>query len=126
MTNGRSIAGRILRIAGMVLAGICFAAALAFLFGIVVMYLWNWLMPGLFGLPTIGFWQAFGLVLLAKLLFGSFGHGGGRRDDCGGPRPPWGRGRHRSRADRQAYRRWWEQEGEKAFGEYLERQKKDA
>ena len=38
----------------------------------VVMSLWNWLMPALFGLHVIGFWQALGLVVLSKILFGGF------------------------------------------------------
>lgn len=42
------------------------------LFGFIVMGLWNWLMPDLFGLPRIGFWQAWGLFVLGKILFGSF------------------------------------------------------
>jgi hypothetical protein len=37
---------------------------LLFLFGFVVMLLWNWLMPELFGLKRIGYWQAWGLLLL--------------------------------------------------------------
>jgi hypothetical protein len=49
-----------------------------FLFGELVMHLWNWLLPGLFGLHTIGFWQALGLLLLSRILFGGFGgHGHG-------------------------------------------------
>jgi len=39
------------------------------LFGAPLMLLWNWLMPEIFGLPYIGFWQACGLQLLATLLF---------------------------------------------------------
>ena len=57
-------------------------------FGAAVWQLWNWLMPGLFGLPVIGFWQAVGLMALSWLLFGGWrGAGGvqGRRH----------RGRHR-------------------------------
>jgi hypothetical protein len=42
------------------------------LFGFVVMGLWNWLMPALFGLKTIGYWQALGLFILSKILFGGF------------------------------------------------------
>ena len=33
------------------------------------MWLWNWLMPVIFGLPEIGFWQAFGLLILSNILF---------------------------------------------------------
>ena len=36
----------------------------------VVMALWNWLMPAIFGLGVISFWQALGIFLLSKLLFG--------------------------------------------------------
>ena len=49
------------------------------LFGFVVMSLWNWLMPSLFGLTVISFWQALGLVVLSRILFGGFHSHGGRR-----------------------------------------------
>jgi Ca2+/H+ antiporter, TMEM165/GDT1 family len=39
---------------------------------LVVMSLWDWLMPRLFGLHPISFWQALGLLLLSKILFGGF------------------------------------------------------
>jgi hypothetical protein len=41
-------------------------------FSFVVMSLWNWLMPAIFGLGTIGFWQALGLLILSRILFGGF------------------------------------------------------
>src|SRR5947199_7026814 len=41
-------------------------------FGFMVMSLWNWLMPTLFGWRLISFWQALGLLLLSKILFGGF------------------------------------------------------
>ncbi|HEV2987407.1 MAG TPA: hypothetical protein VG759_03120 [Candidatus Angelobacter sp.] len=47
--------------------------------GFIVMGLWNWLMPPLFGLRVITFWQALGLLLLSKLLFGGFRGGRGYR-----------------------------------------------
>jgi len=56
-----------------------FAVLFVALFGFVVMALWNWLMPALFGLKVIGYWQALGLVILCRILFGgrgSMGHGG--------------------------------------------------
>lgn len=49
---------------------ICVVAAVVM--GSVVEHLWNWLMPGIFGLRSITFWQAIGLLLLCKLLFGGF------------------------------------------------------
>jgi hypothetical protein len=36
-----------------------------------VQLLWNWLVPQIFGLPKIGFWQTVGLILLVNLLFRS-------------------------------------------------------
>jgi len=49
--------------------------------GVVVRSLWNWLMPALFGLRTIGYWQAIGILILSKLLFGGLrgGRGGHMR-----------------------------------------------
>jgi hypothetical protein len=52
-------------------------------FGFVAAHLWNYLMPGLFGLRPITFWQAVGLIVLGRLLFGGF------RPGFGGP--PWRR-----------------------------------
>jgi hypothetical protein len=31
------------------------------------MLLWNWLLPGIFGIATIGYFKALGLYLLARL-----------------------------------------------------------
>jgi hypothetical protein len=58
----------------------------ALVVGVAVMLLWNWLMPAVFGLPAIGFWQAVGLLVLSKLLFGRF-HA--RVRDRGGRFGPW-------------------------------------
>ena len=44
------------------------------LFGEVVMHLWNWLAPALFGWRQVTFWQALGLLLLCRILFGGLGH----------------------------------------------------
>ena len=43
------------------------------LFTLAVMLLWNWLMPELFNLSTIDFWQAMGLLALSKIFFSGFG-----------------------------------------------------
>ena len=48
----------------------------AFLAGGLVMLLWNWLLPPLFGWPSLTVWQGFGLLVLCRLLFGGFGGGG--------------------------------------------------
>jgi hypothetical protein len=45
--------------------------------GEVVMLLWNWLAPALFGLRQVTFWQALGLLALCRILFGGLGLSGG-------------------------------------------------
>jgi len=45
--------------------------------GTVVMLLWNWLAPAMFGLRLITFWQALGILILCRILFGGFGMLGG-------------------------------------------------
>ncbi len=41
--------------------------------GELVLLLWNWLLPTLFGWRQITFWQALGILLLCRILFGGFG-----------------------------------------------------
>lgn len=58
------------------IAGAIFLGIGAFvLFTFVVMWLWNWLMPEVFNLDIITFWQAAGLLLLSKILFSGTCHG---------------------------------------------------
>lgn len=54
--------------------GILLVAALI-LFGFVTMWLWNWLMPDIFGLKAIDYWQAWGLILLSAIFFKRIGSG---------------------------------------------------
>ena len=49
----------------------------AWIGGQIVMLLWNWLAPMLFGFKQVTFWQALGLLALCRILFGGFGLGGG-------------------------------------------------
>lgn len=51
--------------------------------GFIVRALWNALMPSLFGWHTLTFWQALGLLLLAKIFFGGFHRHSGKP-------PRWG------------------------------------
>ena len=60
------------------------AIAIFFVLGYVVMALWNWLMPPIFGLHTITYWQAYGLLILSKILFGGLRGGGPRGRHCRG------------------------------------------
>jgi hypothetical protein len=56
--------GKILMVCGI-------GVALAIVLALPVMLLWNWLMPVIFGLTKISFWQALGLNLLSGFLFKS-------------------------------------------------------
>lgn len=38
--------------------------------GFPIKWLWNWIMPNIFGLPEISFWMALGIALLVSILFG--------------------------------------------------------
>jgi hypothetical protein len=47
--------------------------------GEIVLHLWNWLLPPLFGWREITFWQALGILVLCRILFGGLGlHGSAR------------------------------------------------
>ena len=52
--------------------GIGFGIVFLGLFSLLVFLLWNWLMPAIFGLSTITFLQALGLLVLSKILFFGF------------------------------------------------------
>ena len=56
---------------GLVILVLVLAFFFAALFAFPLMLLWNWLMPVIFGLPLIGFWQAFGLMFLSRLVLPS-------------------------------------------------------
>ena len=65
--------------------------------GQLVMHLWNWLAPSLFGFQHISFWQALGLLVLCRILFGGFG---------GGCHRSHSRGRFRGRIKERMRERW--------------------
>jgi hypothetical protein len=98
---GREIAENIAHgIAKRIAIGIAFAIAFVlfiFLGGIVVQWLWNWLVPDILALRRITFWEALGLLALCRILFGGFGRGGGHH------RSSNGRGRE-----------WWKKRGKRA------------
>ncbi len=112
---------RFIKVVFMILAAIVFIL----LFGYGFMLLWNWLMPDVFGLPFLSYWKAVGILVMAKLLFGSFPGKGPRRhtkkgrrhfrnkmnDSCKGDFSKW-----------ESYDKFWKEEGEKAFAAYKERE----
>ncbi len=61
---------------GLIAAGVVAVPAFLALFGAVTMWLWNWLMPEIFGLKPLGYWQAWGLLALCTILFKGLRLGG--------------------------------------------------
>ena len=43
----------------------------------IVMFLWNAILPDIIHTGVINYWQALGLLVLCRILFGGFGHHGG-------------------------------------------------
>jgi hypothetical protein len=75
--NKMSKLTKLILIAPLAILGLVIFTAIG---GGLVMLLWNWLAPELFGLRLITFWQALGLLALCRILFGGFGlNGGGHR-----------------------------------------------
>jgi hypothetical protein len=67
----------------ILIAPLAILGMLVFIFigGEIVLHLWNWLLPPLFGWRQITFWQALGLLLLCRILFGGFGRHGFHRSN---------------------------------------------
>ena len=120
-----------LGIIGMVIGGI----ALLFVLSFAVMWLWNWLMPTLFGLTTITYWQGLGLAALGRLILGGFGGGHGGHNDCDDQDRPI-RSEIRKEINKEfdrefdkefdkSYDEWWEAKGKDSFKDYLNDDEKD-
>lgn len=126
--NTRNPFLRGLKFFGIIILGAMAAAAFAFIFGYFVMLLWNWLMPEIFGLITISFWQAAGLVLLARLVFGGFKHGHDHSTKTDKKSKFFDKWKDRNCGEYSA-KNWkyfddfWWDEGEKSYNDYIERKK---
>lgn len=110
-------------IAGLIIFGIIAITGLAILFGFVIMWLWNWLMPGIFGLPALTYWQAVGLFILLKILLGGCGSSGSSKSSSSSKKSDSsckkdGKGDF---SKWKHYDKFWKEEGDAAYKEYLER-----
>ena len=104
-----------LRVICYVILGLLAIAALSIPFGFGIMWLWNWLMPAIFGLGEINYWQAVGIFVLAKLIFGvgSSGNSSVSKSSKEKKNHSDDRGSHWTEYDA-----WWESEGKKSFEKY--------
>lgn len=60
-----------------------------FVFGEIVMLLWNNVLVPVLHVSTVTFWQGLGILVLSKILFSSFGGRGGSRHDNWKQRMMW-------------------------------------
>jgi hypothetical protein len=66
--------------------------AAALLFGLIVMLLWNAILPAALNAGTLNYWQAVGLLVLCRILFGGFkGRPGYQSQHGWRGGPPWRR-----------------------------------
>ncbi len=112
-----------IEIAGIIIFGAIAITGLAILFGYVIMWLWNWLMPEIFGLPSLTYWQAVGLFILLKVFLGGCGSSNSCKskpsknsnDDC----------KKDSKTDFSKwkyYDKFWKEEGDHQYKQFVERQ----
>ena len=116
---------RVFQWIGWIVGGIILAVVLAFIFGYFVMLLWNWIMPALFGLPEIDYWMGFGIIILARLIFGGIGHNKPHEKSPHHDRYYGSKFRRKFHPPFNKHTRWnhyedfWKEEGEEAFEKYL-------
>lgn len=56
---------------GLIISFFIVLIILAFIYSGILMWVWNIIMPILFGLPVISFWQALGIYIISNILFKS-------------------------------------------------------
>lgn len=111
----------------MFLSGIVIGVLFALLFGLLVLAVWNWVIPAVFGGPQLNYWQAVGLLILAKLLLGGFHHGDHHpRSHHNLPaNHPYPGCTDQQAGQWENYTRFWNEEGKAAFDAYTERLNKE-
>lgn len=109
-----------------VFLGILGAIAFGFIFGYGIQLLWNWLMPELFGLNKISYWQGIGIFVLARMVFGS----SGGNNNSSKPNNDKKKQKSCHDEDEEAkeknnsardYDIWWENEGKRAFDDFVDK-----
>jgi uncharacterized membrane protein YraQ (UPF0718 family) len=113
-----------------IIFGLIVAVFLGFVLGFVIQQLWNWLMPGIFNLKEITYWQAVGIFILARIILGSFSSNVSQdganekkkriacEEEKADIRKEWGSWKY--------YDEWWDQEGKKAFESYVSEKQEES
>jgi hypothetical protein len=115
----------IFRVLGMVFLGITFAASIALIFAGLVMLLWNCLMPELFNLPVITYWQSAGLIFLCRILFSSFGSCSSKSSKKEDFEKWMGCNKEESEFGQKNYQKFWHEKGKNCFKEYFNKFEKN-
>lgn len=89
-----------------------FAVAALLLGGLLVMLLWNAILPEVTSVGLLGYWQAVGLLLLSRILFGNWGGKPGGRN----PKQHWQR--------KKAWREKWMNMSEEERAQFKEKWRK--
>ncbi|NVK52561.1 MAG: hypothetical protein HWD85_06475 [Flavobacteriaceae bacterium] len=109
-------------VVGWVLLFAILITAFIALFGFVFQYLWNWLMPDIFGLTTITYWQGIGLIILAKIIFGGLGCDKDSSNSCDSTSSNKKKKSSTSDFSKwELYDAYWNEEGEAAYEAYKNR-----
>jgi len=125
-------AKKIGKIVAMVVGGVFMVLVFGVVVGWIIQWLWNNTLVVMFDdFPTITYWQAVGVFILAKILFG-FGHSGGgpkhksKKDqrEVERARQWWHRRTGRTATDGpdisgDSFRKYWEAEGKTAYEAYV-------
>lgn len=109
------------QIAFWVVLGALGIIGLIILCGFVTMWLWNALMPDIFGLIEIDYWQAVGLLILFKILFTGFGGGSNSNSSSKKKDKSSEKSFKNDFSKWELYDKFWEEEGEKAYQDYIDR-----
>ncbi|NLI22609.1 MAG: ABC transporter permease [Clostridiales bacterium] len=102
--------------------GVIAGFGLGLLFGWIIVWLWNWLMPMIFGLPVITFWQGVGLFILSKILFSGFSsHSDSYKKEQTCKDWKCADGTKRKYESWKHYDEWWQREGKAAFETFTDK-----
>lgn len=102
--------------------GMAGAVFMGVVFGFGLKLLWNWLMPDLFNLKEITYWQAIGIFILLRVLIGSFGLNNHDSKPSKNKRcMEDGLDKKGNWSNWRFYDEWWDHEGERAFTDYVDK-----